>query len=120
MKDDRKDLCESSKIAIRRKHRLSALTRDGANQKIGIGPLNTIRTTTIEEFGGQFKVIRSQLDVWKAAKFSFQKFKLLLVLDARKELLPYRPNDGGTPLSDQFRQFIHSGRLSLASASKSQ
>ncbi len=57
--------CEQFEVTIGGEDREIPPQRDGANQEVGVGPLNAAFATSIERIGSVFEVTRLEVDIGK-------------------------------------------------------
>lgn len=84
---------EVPEIPVGGKNRQVTPNSDRANKEVGVRTLNALGSAEIEKIRGRYVVLRQKRNVGERRKVSFQPRELRLIPNARKYLLPHRPDD---------------------------
>jgi hypothetical protein len=109
MEFDREDSREMGEVRICRQDAKSSSHSRCTDQKVCVGTLDALSSTSVEE-GSRFLVVLSfQQNIWKGTKMPSQSFELILSADAREELLPDWPQHGRSAFPHQLGKFSRLG-----------
>jgi hypothetical protein len=94
------------KILVGRKDGDAASTGNGAQEEVGIGPLDSASSAPIAILSRKLKVFLTDGRVWKCLEVTPQGEILFSDSNAREQLLPHGPQHRGSALVNEFEEFL--------------